>query len=176
MLLIICTKYGKNPSWTIDATGRTRKVNRQTDGQPGRDSRGGGWGGGGGGGGWGGGGGVGGGGGMVGVVGVVGGGGGGWWGVVGVVGGGGGGGGGAHKYLTRMTLNLHENGCKFSQTWLIVILVRHCIFENTYYIFRGNKDVWRYPKVIFEKKNPRWAFYPDGCFAPHYPINVKTVH
>ena len=31
MLLIICTKYGKNPSWTVDATGRTRKVNRQTD-------------------------------------------------------------------------------------------------------------------------------------------------
>ena len=29
--------------------------------------------------------------------------------------------------------------------------------------------------VIFEK-NPRWAFYPDGRFAPHYPINVKTVH
>ena len=28
MLLIICTKYGKNP---VDATGRTRKVNRQTD-------------------------------------------------------------------------------------------------------------------------------------------------
>ena len=25
MLLIICSKYGKNPSWTVDATGRTRK-------------------------------------------------------------------------------------------------------------------------------------------------------
>ena len=33
MLLIICTKYGKNPSWTVDATGRTRKVNEQTDRQ-----------------------------------------------------------------------------------------------------------------------------------------------
>ena len=33
MLLIIFTKYGKNPSWTVDATGRTRKVNGQTDGQ-----------------------------------------------------------------------------------------------------------------------------------------------
>ena len=31
MLVIICTKYGKNPSWTVDATGRTRKVSRQTD-------------------------------------------------------------------------------------------------------------------------------------------------
>ena len=86
---------------------------------------------------------------------------------------------GGHKNLTSMTLNLHENGCKFSQTWLIVILVRHCIFENTDYIFRGNKDVWRYQKyvcnVIFEKKT-RWAFYPDGRFAPHYPINVQTVH
>ena len=32
MLLTICTKYeyGKNPSWTVDATGRTRKVNGQT--------------------------------------------------------------------------------------------------------------------------------------------------
>ena len=25
VLLIICTKYGKNPSWTVDATGRKRK-------------------------------------------------------------------------------------------------------------------------------------------------------
>ena len=45
MLMIICAKYGKNtsrivdffsrknPSWTIDATGRTRKVNGQTDRQ-----------------------------------------------------------------------------------------------------------------------------------------------
>ena len=33
MILIICTKYGKNPSWTVDATGRTRNVNGQTDGQ-----------------------------------------------------------------------------------------------------------------------------------------------
>ena len=33
MLLIMCTKYGKNPSYSVDATGRTRKVNRQTDGQ-----------------------------------------------------------------------------------------------------------------------------------------------
>ena len=33
MPLIICTKYGKNPSRTVDATGRTRKVNGQTDGQ-----------------------------------------------------------------------------------------------------------------------------------------------
>ena len=33
MLLIICTKYGKNPSWTVDATWRTRKVNGQTDRQ-----------------------------------------------------------------------------------------------------------------------------------------------
>ena len=56
--------------------------------------------------------------------------------------------GGGHKNLTSMTLNLHENGCKFSQTWLIGILVRHCLFENTYYIFRGNKNVWRYPKVL----------------------------
>ena len=42
MLLIICTKYGKNPSWTVDATGRTRKVNgqrdRQTDGQTNRQT------------------------------------------------------------------------------------------------------------------------------------------
>ena len=33
MLWILCTKYGKNPSWTEDATGRTRKVNGQTEGQ-----------------------------------------------------------------------------------------------------------------------------------------------
>ena len=33
MLLIICTKFGKNPSWTVDATGWTRKVNEQTDRQ-----------------------------------------------------------------------------------------------------------------------------------------------
>ena len=37
MLLIICTKfctkYGKNPSWTVDATGPTWKVNGQTDGR-----------------------------------------------------------------------------------------------------------------------------------------------
>ena len=42
MLLIICTKYWKNPSWTVDATGRTRKVNgqtdRQTDGQTDRQT------------------------------------------------------------------------------------------------------------------------------------------
>ena len=31
MLLIICTKYGKNPSGTVDATGWTRKVKGQTD-------------------------------------------------------------------------------------------------------------------------------------------------
>ena len=33
MLLIICTKFGKNPSWIVDVTGRTRKVNGQTDRQ-----------------------------------------------------------------------------------------------------------------------------------------------
>ena len=32
MLLIICTKYGKNPSWTVDATGWTRDAGR-TDGR-----------------------------------------------------------------------------------------------------------------------------------------------
>ena len=32
-LLIICTQYGKIPSWTVDATGRTRKVNEQTNRQ-----------------------------------------------------------------------------------------------------------------------------------------------
>ena len=31
ILLIICTKYGKNLSRTVDATGWTRKVNGQTD-------------------------------------------------------------------------------------------------------------------------------------------------
>ena len=35
VLLIICTKYGKNPFWTVDATGQTRKVNGQTDRQTG---------------------------------------------------------------------------------------------------------------------------------------------
>ena len=38
MLLIICTKYGKNPSCTVDATGRTRKVNGQTDRQTDRQT------------------------------------------------------------------------------------------------------------------------------------------
>ena len=38
MLLIICTKYGKNPFWTVDATGRTQKVNGQTDGQTDRQT------------------------------------------------------------------------------------------------------------------------------------------
>ena len=38
MLLIICIKYGKNPSGTVDATGRTQKVNRQTDGQTDRET------------------------------------------------------------------------------------------------------------------------------------------
>ena len=37
MLLIICTKYGKNPSGTVDGTGWTQKVNGRaggwTDGQ-----------------------------------------------------------------------------------------------------------------------------------------------
>ena len=28
MLLIICTKYGKNPSWTVDATEQTRDAGR----------------------------------------------------------------------------------------------------------------------------------------------------
>ena len=32
ILLIICTKYGKNPSWTVDATGRTRNVNGRDGG------------------------------------------------------------------------------------------------------------------------------------------------
>ena len=42
---------------------------------------------------------------------------GGWWGGgVGCGVGGGGGGVGVHKNLTSMTLNLHETGCKFSQT------------------------------------------------------------
>ena len=31
MLLIICIKYEKNPSGTVDATGWTQKVNGQTD-------------------------------------------------------------------------------------------------------------------------------------------------
>ena len=35
MLLIICTKYGKIPPWTVYATGQTRKVNGQTEGQTG---------------------------------------------------------------------------------------------------------------------------------------------
>ena len=39
MLLIICTKYWKNPSWTVDATGRTRKVNGQTDRRTDRQTR-----------------------------------------------------------------------------------------------------------------------------------------
>ena len=33
MPLIICTNYGKIPSWTVNATGRSRKVNGQTGGQ-----------------------------------------------------------------------------------------------------------------------------------------------
>ena len=40
MLLIICTKSGKNPSWTVDATERTRdagwtdgRTDRRTDGR-----------------------------------------------------------------------------------------------------------------------------------------------
>ena len=38
MLVIICPKHGKNPSWTVGATGRTRKVNGQTDGQTDRQT------------------------------------------------------------------------------------------------------------------------------------------
>ena len=70
--------------------------------------------------------------------------------------------------------------CKFRQTWLIVIWARYCIFENRYWIFRGNKNVWRYRKVrLFRhirEKHTRWAFYPDGRFAPRYPINAGYSH
>ena len=62
-----------------------------------------------------------------------------------------------------MTLKLHENGYKFSQTWLIGILARYFSFENRYYIFGVHKNVWRYQnssllRHIREK--------PDGRFAP----------
>ena len=73
-----------------------------------------------------------------------------------------------HKNLKSMTLNLHENGCKFSQTWLIGILVRHCIFENTYYMFRCNKSFWRYPKELLLrhiKKKRGGRFTPMGVLS-----------
>ena len=76
------------------------------------------------------------------------------------------------NYLTCLTLKLHENGCKFSQTWLIRILARYGSFENRYWIFRGNKmpDVIEkyFCYVILEKT--RRAFCPDGRF-PHVTLN-----
>ena len=36
------------------------------------------------------------------------------------------------NYFTRITLKLHENGYKFSQTWLIGFLARYSSFQNTY--------------------------------------------
>ena len=63
--------------------------------------------------------------------------------------------------LTRMALKLHKTGCKFSQAWLIVILVRYSSFNNICCIFRDHKNVIKNTFATSCSRKTLRAFYPD---------------
>ena len=73
-----------------------------------------------------------------------------------------------NDYPKRLTLELHENGCKFSQSWLIGILARYCSLRTDCRYSETTKMpdvIGKYVSyVIFEKNKvgvlPRWASCP----------------
>ena len=82
-----------------------------------------------------------------------------------------------NDYPTSVTQKLDENGCKFSQTWLIGILARYCIFVTRYWIFRGNKNVWRYRKVRLLRhiREKRGGYFTPMGLLPHVALSRAGI-
>ena len=77
--------------------------------------------------------------------------------------------------LASMALKLHKTDWKFDQAWLIDILLQY--FQEQ--ILERSQNVWRYQKVRLLRhirEKTRWAFYPDGPYAQHYPTIHMCMH